>query len=214
MNNAGAITKTREVTIDGFEKTFQSNYLGPFVLTSLLFPYLNRNHARVINVASYAHEIPNGTGQPGLDMNNFNAENSYGLDGWEAYGQTKLENILFTEELQRRADTAGLTWLETVALHPGVVGTDIWRDTYVAKSQNTFTFQGLASNLFYNNVLTTEEGANTQVMLASERNIAKGKYYDENGRLKELAPFARDMEKARELWDVSEKMAGCVFKVE
>jgi hypothetical protein len=51
-------------------------------------------------------------------------------------------------------------------------------------------------------------------MLASEKNIAKGKYYDENGLLKELAPFARDSSKARKLWEVSEELTGCVFNVQ
>jgi len=219
MNNAGAVNKDLELTKDGLERTFQSNHLGPFLLTSLLFPYLNREGARVINVSSIAHEAMrptiHETGKLGLDTKNLNSEISYAMDGWEAYGQTKLENILFTQELQRRADAAGLTWLTTVALHPGVVGTDIWRSTPVAKgpSQSKFSMQALASSLFYNNVLTTEEGANTQVMLASQKNIAKGRYYDENGRLKELAPFAKDTSKAKELWDISEKLTGCVFSI-
>jgi len=214
MNNAGAINKDFELSKDGIERTFQSNQLGPFLLTSSLFPYLNHDGARVINVSSYAHVFSkvHETGKPGLDMGNLNSEISYASDGWEAYGQTKLENILFTEELQRRADAAGLDWLTTVALHPGLVGTDIWRSTPVAKGNSGL--QALTSMLFYNNVLTTEEGANTQVQLASEKKIAKGKYYDENGRLKELAPFARDLSKAKQLWDVSEKLTGCVFSVQ
>ena len=205
MNNAGTITKSREFTKDGFEKTFQSNHLGPFLLTALLFPYLNRNGngSRIINVSSMAHEFARmvKTGKPGLDMDNLNGELSYGADGWEAYGNTKLENILFTEELQRRADTAGLTWLTVVALHPGVVGTDIWRSTYVSKSNDAtaMSIKGMTSKLFYNNVLSTEEGANTQVMLAANGEVVKGKYYDEYGRVKKLASFAQDQMKAREL---------------
>ena len=214
MNNAGAINKDLELSKDGIERTFQSNHLGPFLLTSSLFPYLNHDGARVINVSSRALQTFSNLHQkkPGLDMNNLNSEKSYAGDGWEAYGQTKLENILFTEELQRRANAAGLDWLTTVSLHPGVVGTDIWRSTPVAKGNSGI--QALASMLFYNNVLTTGEGANTQIMLASEKNIAKGKYYDENGLLKELAPFARDSSKARKLWEVSEELTGCVFNVQ
>lgn len=214
MNNAGAITKDREISQDGIEKTFQSNHLGPFLLTSLLFPYLNRDGARVINVSSMAHQFvrDHETFKPGLDLDNLNSELSYAADGWEAYGQTKLENILFTEELQRKADAAGLTWLSTVSLHPGVIGTDIWRSTVFAKGQ--VGLQALTSTLFYNNVLTTEEGSNTQVMLASEKNIVKGQYYDENGHVKKLAPFACDAGKARDLWDISEKLTGCVFNVQ
>merc|ERR1711966_539576 len=115
MNNAGAVNKDLELTKDGVERTFQSNHLGPFLLTSLLFPYLNRDGARVINVSSIAHESMkptiHQTGKLGLDMNNLNSEISYTMDGWEAYGQTKLEDILFTQELQRKADAAGQNWL-------------------------------------------------------------------------------------------------------
>lgn len=221
-NNAGAKNDSNlELTVDGFERTFQSNHLGPFLLTSLLFPYLNRNGARVINVSSAAHQFARvvGTGKQGLDMDNLNGALSYGSDGWEAYGNTKLENILFSMELQRRADAAGMTWLEAVALHPGVVGTNIWRDTYVAReAQNDARpspMRALASRLFYNSVLTTEEGANSQVMLAAEKKaVARGAYYDEFGKVRELAPFARDAAKAKELWEVSEKMSGHAFNVE
>lgn len=93
-----------------------------------------------------------------------------------------------------------------------IIGTDIWRSTVFAKGQ--VGLQALTSTLFYNNVLTTEEGSNTQVMLASEKNIAKGQYYDENGHVKKLAPFACDALKARDLWDISEKLTGCVFNVQ
>lgn len=213
MNNAGAKNNQRELTEDGLERTFQSNHVGPFLLTALLFPHLNRDGSRIINVSSTAHALARVEGRPGLDLNNLNSELSYGLGGWEAYGQTKLENILFTQELQRRADAAGLTWLSAVALHPGVVGTDIWRNSYVAKS-NSVSLQALASKLFYGSVLSTEEGANTQVMLAAEEVVSKGKYYDEFGKVKELAPFAQDAGKARELWEISERLSGCKFNVE
>ncbi|KAL9189028.1 hypothetical protein ACHAXT_011518 [Thalassiosira profunda] len=220
MNNAGAkYDDRRELTGDGLERTFQSNHVGPFLLTSLLFPYLDRNGARVINVSSMAHNLATvvKTGKQGLDMDNLNGELSYGtLDGgWDAYGNTKLENIFFTEELQRRADASGLTWLSVVSLHPGVVGTDIWRNSFVGGvGANTVSLKALTSRLFFSNVLTTEEGANTQVKLAASKDVSKGSYYDEFGKLKALAPFARDETKARELWEVSEKLSGSAFKVE
>mmetsp|Transcript_2555 Transcript_2555/g.5466 ORF Transcript_2555/g.5466 Transcript_2555/m.5466 type:complete len:386 (+) Transcript_2555:106-1263(+) len=213
MNNVGTISKSREVTKDNLEKTFQSNHLGPFLLTSELFPQMNRNGSRIVNVASRAHEFAKvaSTGKRGLDMDNLNGELSYGLDGWEAYGNTKLENILFTEELQRRADAAGLTWLTVVSLHPGVVGTDLWKNTPLAKGDGKMSLQ---SKLFYNNALTNEEGANTQIMLASADGISKGRYYDEFGKVVVLAPFAQDQMKARELWEVSESLSSCKFNVE
>lgn len=204
MNNAGVTgIPQREVTKDGFERTFQSNHLGPFVLTALLFPYLNRNGARVVNVSSRAHSFARE-----MNLNNLNSEKSYGAGGWEAYGQTKLENILFAQELQRRANAAGLDWLTVSSLHPGVVGTDIWRTTpFVAKSSV------LTSGLFYNGMLTTEEGANTQIFLATGDGIAKGQYYDENGHVQKLEKFACDQVKAKKLWQASERLAGIQFEV-
>lgn len=218
MNNIGTISQSREITKDNFEKTFQSNHLGPFLLTAGLYPQMNRNGARIVNVASIAHQFAKviKTGERGLDMENLNGELSYGLDGWEAYGNTKLENILFTRELQRRANDAGLSWLTVVALHPGVVGTDLWNHTAVAKGGKKNSVQSFTSGLFYKNVLSNEEGANTQIMLASSdiSGIGKGRYYDEFGKVVDLDPFARDERKARELWEVSENLSSCKFNVQ
>lgn len=216
MNNIGTISRNREVTKDGLEKTFQSNHLGPFMLTAGLFPQLNREGSRIVNVASRAHNFAKivSTGEQGLDFDNLDGNLSYGLDGWEAYGNTKLENILFTQELQRRADAAGLAWLTAVALHPGVVGTELWKNTALAKpNEDKPSLQSFASGLFYNNVWTNERGASTQIMLASADGIKKGRYYDEFGRVADLAPFARDQTKARELWEISEKLSSCKFNV-
>jgi len=209
MNNAGVTgIPQRELTKDGFEKTFQSNHLGPFMLTALLFPYLNRKGARIINVSSAAHLMVTDANF----LDNLNGEKSYAAGGWEAYGLTKLENILFTQELQRRADAVRLEWLTATALHPGVVGTDIWRTTPLVGEKSTLT-----SKLFYGGILTIEEGANTQVCLATESDetllSAKGRYYDENGSVGKLTKLASDPTKALELWSASERMSGVEFKV-
>ena len=224
INNAGvAAIPEKEMTRDGFEVTFQTNHLGPFMLTSLLFPYLNREGSRIINVSSRAHVFSTiaSTNEAGLDIGNLNSEVDYSGLGWPAYGRSKLENILFTQELQRRADSAGLNWLSVTALHPGVVATDIRRNGFFGvdtRAKGNFSVQSFVSNLFYSNIIPVEEGANTQVMLASfgERDgiMVKGQYFDENMKLKELAGFARDEGKARYLWDKSEELAGINFVVE
>jgi NAD(P)-dependent dehydrogenase (short-subunit alcohol dehydrogenase family) len=221
MNNAGAaFFPNREITKDGYEKIFQSNHLGPFALTAQLFPLLNRDGARIINVSSSAHSLARiiETGKLGLDLKNLNGELAY--DGLAQYAQTKLENIIFTEELQKRADAAGCNWLTTTSLHPGVVQTDIWRYTYVGVNREYDTdnpLQRTISKIFYGNLRTTEQGANTQVWLASvdEKGsyVAKGQYYDEDRRRKILENFAQDAEKAKLLWEVSEKLSGIEFKV-
>lgn len=222
MNNAGAAAiPNREITKDGYEKIFQSNHLGPFALTAQLFPLLNRGGARVINVSSSAHSFARiiETGKLGLDLKNLNGELAY--DGWSQYCQTKLENILFTEELQKRADAAGCNWLTTTSLHPGAVQTDIWRYTYVGVNRQYDKgnpLQPMISKIFYQNLKTAEEGANTQVWLASveekENSVAKGQYFDEDRRRKLLENFAQDAEKSKLLWEVSEKLSDVKFKVQ
>lgn len=217
MNNAGvAAIPNREITKDGFERTFQSNHLGPFILTALLFPYLNHKGARIINVSSLAHTAV----VTGLDLTNLNGELYYKASGWPAYCNSKLENILFSQELQRRANKAGLDWLTVTSLHPGTVGTDIWRSTYMGMNEKKRlpSLQAATSSLWYSSILTTEEGANTQVWLAAMDNkqsiLAKGQYYDENREIPKLTEYAQNRGTAQELWNISEKLSGVVFEVE
>ena len=133
----------------------------------------------------------------------------YQAQGWASYGRSKLENILFTQELQRRADSAGMKWLTTASLHPGVVGTDIWRTSYVGNKPGDGS---IVSSL----------QANTQVWLASltntcndgDNNHVKGKYFDEHRKAAKLGEFAEDREKARLLWEKSEELTGVRFKFE
>ena len=145
--------------------------------------------------------------------------------------RSKLENILFTNELQRRAAAAGLDWLTAVSLHPGRVATDIWRTTYFGTDHRggngkgngdnvkSLGIQSIVSDLFYDSILTVEEGANTQVMLAArgepEGSPVKGQYYDYSMRIKKrMNAFARDEDAARRLWEKSEQLAGMKFRVE
>ena len=93
VNNAGVMAiPTKQLTKDGYERTFQTNHLGHFVLTSLLLPRLQFN-ARVINVSSMAYQFAGAKG--GLELDNLNGELNYGP--WSSYGQSKLANILFYE---------------------------------------------------------------------------------------------------------------------
>jgi len=225
MNNAGvAGIPQRELTKDGYERTFQSNHLGPFLLTAKLFPYLDRaNGARVINVSSKLHSFAAAVGgKLGLSetLENLNGEVEYNADGWQAYSLSKLENILFTQELQRRSE--GLDWFSTFSLHPGVVGTDIWRNTYVAKKEqqnlSSSSIQSIASNLFYGSTISIEEGANTQIYLScinnNEAKRVKGLYFGEDRQPRKLETFANDSNIAKLLWERSEALTGVEFKVE
>ena len=100
LNNAGVMAiPDQRLTKDGFEKTFQTNHLGHFALTSTLLPQLSKN-ARIINVSSLGYQFAG----KGLDLDNLNGEKEYGP--WSSYGESKLENILFTNELQKKAQSS------------------------------------------------------------------------------------------------------------
>ena len=212
LNNAGCMAvPTRELTVDGVERQFQSNHLGHFVLTSGLYPHLSRDGARVINVSSSAS---NFAGPNGLDMDNLSGERDYAP--WTAYGASKLANILFANELQRRADESGQDWLTAASLHPGVVNTDLWRyivgEERLADLKSGDNVLGSiamgATSLF---ALTPEQGASTQVFLAAEEEIVKGAFYDDMKVKTGMPAFARDEGKARALWEESERLGGVKF---
>ncbi len=213
MNNAGVMAiPEKELTKDGFERQFQSNVLGHFALTASMFPYLSRDGAKVINVASSAANFA----APGLDIDNLNGERSY--SPWSSYGQSKLANILFTNELQKKADAAGLDWLTTVSLHPGVVNTDLWR--YIVgedkfqemKESDSFSIESVALSATSLFTKSPEQGANNQVFLAAgaDGKLVKGAYYDDM-KVKDKLGFMKDEDKAASLWEISEEYAGLTF---
>jgi len=214
LNNAGVMAiPDRQITKDGYERTFQSNHLGHFVLTAKLFPFLSRDKATVINVSSEAYQIAG----KGLELDNLNGENSYGA--WTSYGQSKLENILFTQELQRRADSAGNTWLTTVTLHPGAVATDLGRNIVgeakwnELKTKGPSGFEKIALAAASKLTVTVPEGASTQVFLASgaEGTLKPGAFYENMKEMKKLPKFATDGDKAKALWEKSEELGGVKF---
>lgn len=210
LNNAGVMAiPERELTKDGYERTFQSNHLGHFALTAKLLPFLKPD-ARVINVSSLAYNIA----AAGLDMDNLNGEKGYGP--WTSYGQSKLANILFTEELQRRADAAGVQ-LTTTSLHPGAVNTDLAR--YIigeekwqkSKENGPDGFLEKTVNAVINRVLKTpRQGAATQVFLATTESEEKGRFYSDL-KPQKLPGYAMDVAKAHALWERSEELSGVKF---
>jgi NAD(P)-dependent dehydrogenase (short-subunit alcohol dehydrogenase family) len=216
MNNAGVMAMSnRELTVDGYERQIQSNHLGHFVLTQLLLPKLTPA-ARIINVSSTAHKIASASG---LDLDYFwKGEPGYGA--WKSYGQSKLANLLFTQELQRRIDSAGLGYT-TVSLHPGAVNTDLARNLMGEKNyekmksgKGTFVQNALgrAMSLF---LKTPEQGASTQIWLASGMggdNVAAKHFVD--CKEKGLAAFATDETAAKKLWAESEENSGVEFTLQ
>jgi NAD(P)-dependent dehydrogenase (short-subunit alcohol dehydrogenase family) len=190
VNNAGGIMGRRELTVDGYEKTFQINHLAPFLLTTELMDVLTASRATVINTASAA----NGFGN--LDFADLHGQRTYSTN--RAYGTSKLANILFTSELQNRYGGAGIS---AAAFHPGVVATN-----FAAESTSWFRH---AYKTFINRfLLTPDQGADTLVWLATStpgRDWVPGTYYAKRA-LAQANRQAYDAELARELWDRSEEM--------
>jgi len=191
VNNAGGVNVTRSVTVDGFETTFQVDYLSHFLLTNLLLDVLEKSApSRIINVSSASHYGGH------MNFNDLQMRKGYGV--MKAYSQAKLAQVLFTYELSRRLEGTGVT---VYALHPGAVATNLWKSPMGALS-----FLGNISRLF---LIGPERGAETPVYLASSPEVegVTGKYYD-HMREKQSSKESYDQPIAGKLWDESERMAG------
>lgn len=195
VNNAGIVLSKRQETVDGFEATFATNHLGPFLLTTLLLDRLKASApSRVVTVASTAHRSVRG----GLDFSDL--QSTKGYRGLEVYAASKLANILFTIELSRRLEGSGVT---ANCLHPGVVATGY------AQDGDTSGFLPIGMAVIRPFLLTAEKGARTSVYLASSPEVAgvSGLYFAKCKPAKPTAA-ASDLEAARQLWDISEELVG------
>jgi len=166
VNNAGAFFSEYGETEDGIERQFAINHLGPFLLTNLLLDLMKASApARIVNVASRAHY----RGWINFDDLYFKK----GYDGFvKAYGQSKLANVLFTNELARRLEGTGVT---ANSLHPGVVATDI----ALKESKGIYRFGWWLWKHF---MITPVEGAATSIFLASSPAVegVTGQYFDKS----------------------------------
>lgn len=202
------------LTKDGFEKTFQTNHLGHFALTSTLLPLLKTN-GRIVNVSSMGYQF---AAKNGLELDNLNGEKEYGP--WSSYGQSKLENILFTNELQKRAQNSDThSNLKAFSLHPGAVQTDLARYLIGEEKFQSMKDKGFSSwkdkvvmESLAKFVKTVQEGASTQVFLAAADvgPLEVGKFFSD-GKVAQVKAFAADQAKGEELWAVSEKLSGVKF---
>jgi len=195
LNNAGLMLGSRRETVDGYEMTFQVNHLGPFLLTNLLRDQLVAgDDARVVNVASAAHS----SARKGLDFDDLQSERRYRSFG--VYAQSKLANILFTRELARRWNDTGIT---ANAVHPGFVASRFGRDG------DTGRLTGMVFPLLKPFALTPEQGAQTQVYVASAPELAgiTGGYWAKSAPATPSAAAQDDAAAAR-LWEVSEQLVG------
>ncbi|KAL3274162.1 hypothetical protein HHI36_015576 [Cryptolaemus montrouzieri] len=193
INNAGVMNCPYTKTKDGFELQFGTNHLGHFLFTLLLLPEIIRSTpARIVNLSSVAHL--GGT----IDFDDLNAERKiYWRVG--AYSQSKLANVLFTKELDRRLRKANIQGVNTYSVHPGLVKTELGRHMNAA-IPGFSTFTSLITK-------TPEQGAQTTIYCAVDEKCQNesGLYYAEC-KSKEPSRAALDEVTAKRLWEVSCKL--------
>ncbi len=198
VNNAGLIFGAeRQLSVDGNELGLATNHLGPFLLTALLFDKLKASPAaRIVNLASAAHQMA----RPSLA--DIQSERSYGA--MRVYANTKLYNIMFTQELARRLRAHGITNVTTNAVHPGVVASNFGDSAGGWLAALTPLFRPFMSSL--------AKGAETSLFLAAapEAATTSGDYFAR----KKVVPVKHafnTLANARALWEQSEALTGVRF---
>jgi NAD(P)-dependent dehydrogenase (short-subunit alcohol dehydrogenase family) len=202
INNAGVMAPPRGTTTDGFETQFGTNHLGHFALTGLLLGAMDgREDARVVTLSSGAHRIGR------INFDNLQSEGGY--NRWRAYGQSKLSNLLFARELDRRLRAAG-SLIGSFAAHPGYAATNLQSagppllDRFVMAFSNRVLAQ------------SAEMGALPTLYAATFPGLESGTFVGPDGLAEQRgyphpvgsSSAGRDMQTARRLWEVSETLTG------
>jgi retinol dehydrogenase-14 len=196
INNAGVYNSRRIDTDTGVERTFLINHLAPFTLTNLLLPILKSSApSRIINVSSQVHSMGR------LDFEDLGFKKGY--FGMMAYSRSKLANLLFTYELDRRLKGSGVT---VNTLHPGHVATNIWGDAAPLIGSAVIRLMKWIS-------LSPEEGADNSIYLASSPDLdnISGQYFMKREPVRSSS-MSYDRETAARLWQVSEELTGITSK--
>ena len=204
VNNAGLMAVDRATTEDGFEMQFGVNHLGHFALTAHLAPLLlAAPEARVVNVSSVGH-------RPGrIDFDDLMFERRR-YDRWRPYFQSKLSNLLFTLELERRFRSAGVT-AKALAAHPGATATDLGQEGSGFVNRFLRVFSGFGQSV--------RVGALPLVRAAVDPAAKGGEFYGPQFMqfgypvLETPTRRARNGDDARRLWEESEKLTGVRFEL-
>jgi len=188
INNVGAYFAFRDVTEEGFERTFALNHLGYFLMTKKLLNLVEASdYARIVSVSSSAHY--------GIDFefDNPNGEKKY--KGFDAYKKSKLANVMFTYELAKRVKDKGIT---ANCLHPGFVATKFGNN-------NNILWRAFISFAKLLMAISVEDGAKTSIHLACSDDVKDitGKFFA-NSQVKKGSSKAKNEEHNRKLWELSE----------
>ena len=199
VNNAGIMAVPYSLTVDGFESQIGTNHLGHFALTNLLLPKITD---RVVTVSSMMHLLGY------ISLKDLNWKSRPYL-AWPAYGQSKLANLLFTTELQRRLDAAGAA-LTAVAAHPGYSATNLQGQT---GSRLGTRFWDTANRL----TATDADFGARQTLYAASQPLPGDSFIGPRFAMRgptvqaQRSPLARNRAKAAALWTLSEQLTGVEF---
>jgi NAD(P)-dependent dehydrogenase (short-subunit alcohol dehydrogenase family) len=201
INNAGVMRTPERRTADGFELQIGTNHLGHFALTNLLLPQLAD---RVVTVASGAHR----GGSIALDDLNWRRRT---YRPWSAYQQSKLANLLFTLELQRRLTAAGSS-VRALAAHPGYAATNL---QFRSESRLADRVMAISNRLF----AQTDEAGARPILFAVSQDLPGASYVGPDGLFEQRGyptlvgrtSAASDVEMAKRLWALSEELTGVEF---
>lgn len=208
LNNAGIMMDPYRTTEDGFESQVGINHLGHFALTGLLYDLIAKTAgARVVNVSSTGHRMGE------MDFDNFLYEDGKGYSRTGAYGRSKLANLLFTYELERRFKKANINAI-AVAAHPGMSRTDLGRSGLLRMVR--FFLYPLSTLM----VQSAAMGALPEIRASVDPEVKGGDYYGpgrgERGGYPvrvESNEASHNKEDAKKLWEVSEKLTGVKFSI-
>jgi NAD(P)-dependent dehydrogenase (short-subunit alcohol dehydrogenase family) len=200
INNAGIMIPPKSLTADGFELQFGTNHLGHFGLTNQLLKHIS---GRVVTVSSSAHRVG------AIDFDDLQWEHRRYRAG-RAYGQSKLANLLFTAELQRKLSEAGSP-VKATAAHPGYAATNLQFQSQNRLMEAVMTVTNRV-------VAQDEDGGALPTLYAAVADIPGDSFAGPAGfmgrggaKLVNRSAAAQDVDVARRLWDVSEQLTGVTF---
>ena len=209
INNAGVMAIPRELTEDGFERTLATNHLGHFALTGLLLGrLLNTSGSRVVTVSSNGHRMGDGV----MRLEDLQLERGY--KPWPAYYRSKLANLLFTYELQRRLAATGAA-TTALAAHPGNARTDLWRHSRLDQA----LYRPALRPLTFWFAQSAHMGALATLRAATDPAADGGEYFGPPGRQQftghpvrvESSTQSHDKAEAARLWAISEELTGVSY---
>lgn len=208
LNNAGIMNTPYRLTQDGFESQMGTNHLGHFALTGRLLDVLARTPgSRVVTVSSSGHRA--GT----MDFGNLLFQNERGYTPFKAYSRSKLANLLFAYELQRRLERHGVDCM-SLAAHPGAAQTDLGKHI-----EDEF-FMRLLKPVLKRVVQGPESGALPQIRASADPTVRGGQYYGPDGLFQmsgspvqvQSSRASRNTHDADKLWEESERLTGVLYR--